>query len=44
MIRFISALILLGAFMSWDYHTDFAASLAMWDLASHTVQNFLTSL
>ena len=44
MIRFIPALILLGVFMSWDYQTDFSASLAMWDLAFHTVQDFLTSL
>lgn len=44
MIRFIPLLILLGVFLSWDYSTDFAASLAMWDLASHTVEDFLTSL
>lgn len=44
MIRFIPALILLGVFLSWDYQTDFSASLAMWDLASHTAQDFLTSL
>ena len=44
MIRFIAALILLGVFLSWDYQTNFGASLAMWDLASHTVQDFLTSL